>query len=547
VGPAGHDAPDPLIGRVLDERYRIEAAIGQGGMGAVYRGTHLMMNQRVALKVLRPHPPGAPPPAAMRRFSREARGTFALDSEHCVRVLDFAATEDGLVYMVMEHLDGRTVGDELAVDGPMAPARVAHVARQVCAALDAAHRLGFVHRDLKPDNVMLIRRGADADHVKVLDFGLAKLFDDGRKAAVFSIAPLTQKDIVFGTPDYMSPEQATGQPLEPRTDVYSLGVVMFEMLTGQLPYDGKNAMAVLAKHVKEPVPSARLARPALGIPEGLDLLVRRCMAKRREDRPASALALAAELAALEQTLAYSTAAPRVSEAVSASETMDIGQEQIARAARSSPAETGGFSAALTLPRALFEPAAETASVRPTTGAQALRRWLVAAVAAVALIGAAVGIAAVASTSSDTSGSGAESFAAAGPDPGPGPGPGFAPGSGQQAAGLGPGSGQQGDQPGSGFAPDAAPAPAPAAPAPRADPAARHLRNARAARAANNTLKQLAEADSAYRLGRGGEAAWLLGDALVKSGDIKNGCAYLRKAQRISSAKTAYQAHCAGSH
>ena len=161
-----HNAADPLIGSVLDGRYRIDAVIGMGGMGAVYRGTHLMLNQRIALKVMRPHL--AADPAAVRRFSREARGSFALDSEHCVRVTDFGATDDGLVYLVMELLDGRTVGDELAIDGPMSPPRVVHIATQICAALDAAHRLGFVHRDLFARN-LLVETGPAGHSIVFLD------------------------------------------------------------------------------------------------------------------------------------------------------------------------------------------------------------------------------------------------------------------------------------------------------------------------------------------------------------------------------------------
>lgn len=228
-------ADDELLGATLDGRYRIEARIGAGGMGTVYRARHLMLGERVAIKVLRPDAGEAD--EAARRFVREARSTFRVDHPHCVRVTDLGAT-GGLLYLVMEHLDGRTARRELEVDGALAPVRVAHVAAQVCSALAAAHDLGLIHRDLKPDNLMLLRRGADADFVKVLDFGLAKMFDpDGALATALSLSPLTREGLVFGTPEYMSPEQLVGNKVDHRADIYSLGVVFYELLTGELPHE----------------------------------------------------------------------------------------------------------------------------------------------------------------------------------------------------------------------------------------------------------------------------------------------------------------------
>ncbi|HUH02298.1 MAG TPA: serine/threonine-protein kinase, partial [Kofleriaceae bacterium] len=217
AGPPGATTDAPLIGAVFDGRYRLEARIGRGGMGDVYRGTHLMMAQLVAVKVLRPDLAGDE--TAARRFAREARGVFAMDHPNCVRVFDFGYEPAAAVmYLVMEHLDGRTVGDELHIDGPMAAARVAHVGAQIAAVLEQAHAAGLIHRDLKPDNIMLLRRGDDADFAKVLDFGLAKLYEpDSAGTTMFSRAALTQEGTVFGTPEYMSPEQATGQELDPRS------------------------------------------------------------------------------------------------------------------------------------------------------------------------------------------------------------------------------------------------------------------------------------------------------------------------------------------
>jgi serine/threonine protein kinase len=243
------DGGDPLLGRTLDDRVRIEARIGRGGMGDVYRARHLFLDQAVAIKVLAEH--RASEPDATRRFVREAKSSFLLDHPHCVRVTDLCATSDGLLYLVMEYLDGRTVGEELDVDGAMAAARALHVARQVAEALGHAHHKGLAHRDLKPDNIMLIARDGDPDFAKVLDFGLAKAFDDNiARAAAVSISPLTRDGLVFGTPDYMSPEQAIGGDAGPAADLYALGAVLYHMLTGAPPFVGASPMEVLTHHVR---------------------------------------------------------------------------------------------------------------------------------------------------------------------------------------------------------------------------------------------------------------------------------------------------------
>ncbi|MBZ0235398.1 MAG: serine/threonine protein kinase, partial [Deltaproteobacteria bacterium] len=287
-----------LIGTDLDGRYHLEDLLGKGGMGAVLRARHLFMDQAVAVKVLRPTL--ARDPSAARRFLREARGTLKVESEHAVKVLDFAITEGGLLYMVLELLDGRTVGAEVYHDGPLPLRRALRIARQVCDALAAAHRVALVHRDLKPDNIMLVRRGGDPDHVKVLDFGLAKVMEHAGNRAL-SLAALTQGDIVFGTPDYMAPEQAMGQPLDGRADLYALGATLFEMITGRPPFVGP-PMQVLADHVRTPAPTLRSLAPSVDIPADVEALVARCLAKEPAQRPASAEALAAEIAAVEARL-----------------------------------------------------------------------------------------------------------------------------------------------------------------------------------------------------------------------------------------------------
>jgi tRNA A-37 threonylcarbamoyl transferase component Bud32 len=292
--------PADLVGEVLDGRYRLDAVIGEGGMGAVFRAQQLAMDRRVAVKVLKPHL--ASDQVALQRFIREARGTLKVDSPNAVKVLDFGATADGFYYLVLEFLDGRTVQRELDVDGPFRPRRVVHVARQVVAALGAAHRIGLVHRDVKPDNILLSRLGDDPDHAKVLDFGVAKLMEGAATPAMTALK-LTQAGTVFGTPEYMSPEQACGLALDGRSDLYALAVTMFVMATGRPLFPRETTIAVLTAHVRTEAPRLGDVAPELGDTGGLDPLLARCLSKRPEDRPASAEALDAALAEIEARLA----------------------------------------------------------------------------------------------------------------------------------------------------------------------------------------------------------------------------------------------------
>ncbi len=502
--PDRDSGTDALIGRTLDDRYRLEARIGGGGMGAVFRARHLMMDTEVAIKVLRPDL--AADPAAVRRFAREAKGSFRFDHPNCVRVFDFGfAAAEGVVYLVMEHLDGRTIGAELDVDGPMAPPRVVHIARQVAAALAHAHEVGLVHRDLKPDNVMLLMRGSDPDFVKVLDFGLAKLFEpDSSGTSIFSVAPLTQDGIVFGTPEYMSPEQATGQKLHPASDLYSLGVVMYQMLTGQLPLLGGSFMATLTKQVREtPIPPDE-RRPELAIPTDLSQLVMRCLAKPVASRPASADQLGRELGVISERLASKPS--RLSPTLAACDTMELSTSALAASPPS---------------------AAATAALTTTARHRASRRGLLIA-SALAVVLLAGGLALVA-TLGGRSGSAPQPTAAeAAPIvAAPGPPADAARPARPVDAGL-----------------DAAPAPAPAVrDHPKmADPrVAQHLAAAEQARRDGKTLKQIAEADSALRLDRHSrQAAYLLGDGLLTSGDKVRGCRYLARARGLARARQRYR-------
>jgi serine/threonine-protein kinase len=267
---------DPLVGQTLAEKYLIEQLIRRGGMGAVYRGKHVMMDKTVAVKVLRPSLAGDD--TIVARFSREAKAASRISHPHAVSVTDFGESENGVVFLVMEYLDGRTLKDIIRSDGPMALERAVEITRQVSGALDAAHQQGVVHRDLKSDNIMLSQTNG-GDWAKVLDFGIAKIQQpEGARDH-----DITAPNLVIGTPQYMSPEQCsqTG-PIDARSDVYSLGVIIYEMLAGRVPFTGESPTVIMMKQVQDRPPSILEARPDL--PAGVDSLVERALAKQPIDR-----------------------------------------------------------------------------------------------------------------------------------------------------------------------------------------------------------------------------------------------------------------------
>jgi serine/threonine-protein kinase len=277
---------DPLVGRVLGGRYRIAAPLGQGGMGTVYRAVHTLMDKPLAVKILRGEL--ATDAEAVARFHREARSASRLDHDHCIRVTDFGQTEDGLLYLAMELLEGRSLGQRIR-EGRLSITDAVVIVHAVAQALEHAHEAGVIHRDLKPDNVFLARRSRGREVVKVLDFGLAKLASDSSKSR-----SITRDGTVFGTPEYMAPEQAQGDPLDARTDLYSLGVLFYHLITGTLPFRAETFVALLTKHIREAPLPPREHDPA--IPPALERIVLTCLAKRREDRFASASDLVEALA-----------------------------------------------------------------------------------------------------------------------------------------------------------------------------------------------------------------------------------------------------------
>lgn len=273
---------DLLIGTVFDNRYRIDGKLGSGGMGAVYRGTRLLIGDEVAIKLLQPKEVAQH--QSIERFQREAQAAARLKHANAVNVYDFGVSSEGIFYLVMELVKGESVRTIIKRRGPFTLTAAAEVVTQVGAALDEAHRQQILHRDIKPDNIM-VQPTIDGLRVKVLDFGIAKLSDDD--------ANLTQTGSVMGTPHYMSPEQCLGEELDSRSDVYSLGVVLYEMLAGVVPFNSPTSTAVVIQHVNQPPPPLHSLNPA--IPAGVETVVLRALEKRRELRPSSAGALASEL------------------------------------------------------------------------------------------------------------------------------------------------------------------------------------------------------------------------------------------------------------
>jgi eukaryotic-like serine/threonine-protein kinase len=264
---------DSLVGLVVDERYEILQLMGEGGMGCVYRVRHRVLGRQFALKILRPE--FACDFALAERFVQEARAAAAISHPHVVSITDFGILERGQPYFVMELLEGRTLCSVLRQRGALEPEQVALIARSVASALGAAHEVGVIHRDLKPDNVILLGDATDPTRLKVLDFGLAKLLYGSR---------LTCNDIVYGTPQYMSPEQAAGEPVDVRVDIYALGILMYEMLTGRVPFEGGSYMEVLTKQLYAEPPPPSLACPTLAQCSGLEEVVLRCLRKERNAR-----------------------------------------------------------------------------------------------------------------------------------------------------------------------------------------------------------------------------------------------------------------------
>ncbi|MDQ3590462.1 MAG: protein kinase, partial [Actinomycetota bacterium] len=263
---------------VLGDRYTLLEVLGDGGMARVYLARDNVLDREVALKVLRDQ--YGYDEALVERFRREARNAASLNHPNIVQVYDQGRDDDGTYYIAMEYVPGGTLKDLMAKEGPLAPKEAAGIASRVAVALEVAHGRGIVHRDIKPQNVLLSASGEP----KVADFGIAR---------AASSKTMTETNLILGTAAYMSPEQVKGEPVGPASDLYSLGVVLYEMLTGRRPYEAEDPIATAMKHINDPAPHPREANPA--VPEDVDALVVRLLAKAPEDRYASAAELAEDL------------------------------------------------------------------------------------------------------------------------------------------------------------------------------------------------------------------------------------------------------------
>ena len=274
------DAKDVLPpGTRLAQRYTLGELVGGGGMAHVSRGMHDVLRSPVAIKILTPACMGMP--TVVARFLREARAASKLRHDNIVGITDFGETDDGRPFMVMEYLEGEDLADTLFREGPLPWKRARLLLVQILAALQAAHDRGVIHRDVKPENVFRVTRLGNADFVKVFDFGIAKVLEEAGN-------PLSLEGSVFGTPTHMSPEQCLGQAVDARSDLYAVGILGYEMLTGRVPFDDDEPTRLLHAHVHEPVPLMAVVAPALWVDRRVEALIVRALQKRPDDRYASA-------------------------------------------------------------------------------------------------------------------------------------------------------------------------------------------------------------------------------------------------------------------
>ena len=313
-----------LVGQVIADRYSIIKKLGEGGMGAVYLGEHGKMARKSAIKVM--NPSMANDPDAISRFNREASNASRISHPNVCQIYDFGETPDGIIYLAMEFIEGAALTDVIEREGALAPARAARILKQSADALAAAHELGIVHRDIKPDNIMIVTGRDGSDIVKVVDFGIAKAVagdESGQK--------VTKTGLVVGTPEYMSPEQLSGDKLDGRSDIYSLALVFYRMLTGVLPFQADSAQETMIKRLTDdPMPLAG-ARPDIAFPARMQAVLDRGLARMPSERYANAADFGRD--AEESVAGLPVPGTRVAEQVTTAKTQLMDTEMALKAAR----------------------------------------------------------------------------------------------------------------------------------------------------------------------------------------------------------------------
>ncbi|MBA3463696.1 MAG: protein kinase [Deltaproteobacteria bacterium] len=281
----GDSDGEELIGMVIDGRYRLEGTLGRGGMGLVYRAAHVGLRRQVAVKIL--HPSLAASSDVRNRFEREALAVGKIDHPNCVSVYDSGRLPDGSLYLAMELLDGKSLADVLEQEGQLAPGRALHILAGILRGLAHIHHAGLIHRDIKPENIFLVRQGDDLDFAKILDFGIAKPMD---KTDLDDGVKLTQAGMAFGTPIYMAPEQALGNPMDGRADLYAASVMAYEMLAGAPPFYSDDKLEVMSMHTARPVPPMRqrMIKGGRPIPSSIERLIVRGLTKKPAERYSTA-------------------------------------------------------------------------------------------------------------------------------------------------------------------------------------------------------------------------------------------------------------------
>jgi serine/threonine-protein kinase len=377
-------------GSVIRGKYRILSKVGQGGMGAVYKALHLAFDELRALKVMAPEL--LSDELFVKRFKHEAVITRRLQHPNAVRVDDIDEGEDGRPFIVMEYIEGRSLKKLIKDEGPLPVPRVCAIIKQVAAALGAAHGLGMVHRDIKPENIVLVET-SEGEQAKVLDFGIAKVKE--ARLGETSGMTLTGTGVVIGTPQYMSPEQAMGKrgdELDGRSDLYSLGIVMYQMLTADLPFKADTTMEMLLAHMQEPPTPIRTLHPELQIPEPVADFTMRLLEKNRDLRPANAQALIQELDRAEKEAAPvgTTRVLRPTTVVSPEEIQAAQAAVRSGTAGAQPAAAGGVTrppvAAEPSPAASARPAPPTPVPLPAAAPPRASRWGLWVAAAILAVG-----------------------------------------------------------------------------------------------------------------------------------------------------------------